>query len=173
MTERLQQHRTRRVHAERLLLEVDAPVAQVSHRPGGARQVLRIADAEPVMADDRQQHALRQRAAGVTDRRQCFLCGRLDLGEVVAPLAHHQPQVRVRGPGFLRCRGRLGTLPAQLGVQREHVLKDVVRHLGAHPDRRQPEIGKQRIALRLGQRYLQLRPVARRLLAHQLVGRHR
>ena len=92
------------------------------------------------MAHDGQQQPLRQRAAGVARRGERGGRDLLDRGEVVVPLPHHQPQLRVGLPGLLGRGGGLGPLPAQLGVQRGQVLEHVVGHLRGDLEGRQVEL---------------------------------
>jgi hypothetical protein len=98
--------------------------------------------------------------------------GGLNVGEVVAAIAHHRTQIGVCGPGLLRRRRVLLSLSAQLPVEGQHVLKHVIGHLRANPQWRQTEPGHGRITLRFDQRDFQLRPPVRRLLEHQFVGRY-
>ena len=160
--ERLQQDRARRVRADRLLPHVDPVVAQVGQRPDGTGQVLHVPDGETVVADHRQQHALRQGAAGVARRFQRAVRRPLDVLEVVGALAHGRAQFGVGGARLLRRRGRAGSLLTQRARQLHQVLQHLGRHPGADLQVRQAELGVAGIALRFLQGDLQLRPAAGR-----------
>src|SRR5215472_2110568 len=121
------------------------------------------------MADDRLEHALRQSTCRISNRRQRLLRGGLDLGKVVATLAHHHPKVRVSRSRFFRRCYLLLALPTQLAVQGEHMLEHIVGNFGADTKLRQTQVSHDRISLRFGQSDLELSPPAGWLAAHQLV----
>ena len=89
-----------------------------------------------MLRDDGQQHALGQRAGGVAGPRQRAGRGALDVGEVVAALAHRGAERRVGGARLLRGRGGLGALRAQFGGEADEVLEHLGRHPSADPQLR-------------------------------------
>src|SRR5580693_833423 len=161
------------MRADRLLLDVDAPVRQVGQRPYRSRQVLDIPDGEAMVAHHRDQHALGHRAARVPSSAERVDRLALDDLEVVVPLAHGLPQRRVGGPGFFRGGGRLGPLSPQFRRDRHQMLE----HVGGDPrpdlELRQTEAAVGRVLLRVGQGDLQLSPAAGRLPAEEVRYRHR
>jgi hypothetical protein len=166
--EGLQDDRPRRVVADRLLLEVDP--AGSAGRSATAPSAAGRARTGPRSRGWRPPTA----ACPATGRRPRSPPGRarggrlLDLGEVVAALAHRAAQRGVGRPRLLGGRGRLGALRAQLAGQRDQVLEDVGRHPGADAQLGQAEARVGRVALRLLQGDLQLGAAARRLLLQQL-----
>ena len=165
VAERLQDDRARRIGADRFLLDVDPVVAQVGQRADRPREILDVADGEAVMAHHRDQHALGQRASGVTDSAQRVGCLTLDDLEVVAPFPHGLTQRRVRGAGLLRRGGRLGLLGSQFGRHRDQMLEHVGGNARADLQLRQAKTPVRGIPLGFGYGDLELRPAAGRLPA--------
>src|SRR6266571_1293427 len=91
----------------------------------------------------------------------------------IVPWESAASRYRVGLPRLFRRGGRLVPLPAQFGVQGDHVLKNVIGHTGPHLQVWQAKRGVGRVVLRLLDRDLKLGTTTRRLAAQQLAGRHR
>nr|BFE78023.1 hypothetical protein GCM10020093_006240 [Planobispora longispora] len=89
------------MHAELLVFDVDAAVAQVGDRADRAGQVLDGLHGVAEVRDQSLDGALRQRPAPVADRGERLGRRLLDLGEVVALLALLAAELGVGDPGLL------------------------------------------------------------------------
>jgi hypothetical protein len=159
MAERLQHDRPRVVAlAAGDLGQVDAPVLEVGDRAGRAGQVVHVVQGEPQRRRDVEDAALRERAGRVPHRLQDPGGRRLDLGKIVVPFAHVDPQLRVGLPGDLGRRALLGQHPRQLAMQTHEGVEGVRRQPAAAADHGQTQA---RVRLRLLEmRELDLQPGA-------------
>ena len=165
----LQRHRSQAVTArDGCRWQVDAPVLEIGHRAGGVRQVVHVEQLEAQLLGHDADGAVGERAADVAGRLQLLLGQALDVGEVVAALAHPQPQLGV-GPARLLGRGdRLALTTLQLAVQPEDRLERLVAGALRDPDRCDPEPAEHGARLRAVELDLERGAVVRRLGGQQL-----
>ena len=112
------------------------------------------------------------RPGGVPHRPQHLGRGLFDLGEVVVPLAHLDPQLGVGPPGHLGGGALLGAAPIQLAVQPDQRLQRVGGQASPRPYGRQTQGGVAGTGLQMRQLDLQTRAPAGRLDPQQITQRY-
>ena len=123
---------------------------------------------KPELLGHDADRAVGEGARHVPGGLQLLLGELLDLGQVVAALAHPQPQLGVRAARLLRGRDRLALAALQLAVQAEQRLERLVGHALGHPHRRDAELAEEVARLRALELDLERGPAVRRLAGDQV-----